>query len=592
MKQFFKFTLATILGSLIALVLAFVLIVGSISLIISSASEKKNTKVEDKSVLLLKLNEAINDRNHPNPFDSFDWSSMSPKEDIGLNSILQSIAKAENDSHIKGISLDLSVIPSGFATIEEIRNALAHFKKSGKFIYAYSEGYGQSAYYLASVADKIFLYPEGSVDFKGLKAEMMFYKGTLEKLEIEPEIIRHGKFKSAIEPFILEKMSTANREQIRAYVGALWAQYLSNVSASRGISTEELQRLADNLSGAEAQTAQNRKLVDQLMYRDEYLDLLKKSLQLKTDEKINFVSLSAYADAEDEGDKKAELAKDKIAIVYAEGEIIDGKSKGGSIGSITISEAIRKARLDNKVKAIVLRVNSPGGSALASDVMWREVILAKKVKPVVVSMGNVAASGGYYIACAAHKIFAQPNTITGSIGVFGLMFNAQKMLNNKLGITIDTLKTASHADLGSVFRPLTAAERDFLQMEVERTYNTFITHVSEGRKISKAQVDSLGQGRVWSGTDAKRLGLIDEFGGLNDAIASAATLAKISKYRLLELPRQKEPFEQILSSFKDDAKAYLLKDEFESEIKTYTKLKSVLQHKGIQTYMPFEIEVH
>ena len=418
----------------------------------------------------------------------------------------------------------------------------------------------------------------------------MFYKGALEKLEIEPQIIRHGKFKSAVEPYMLDKMSNANREQTHTFINSIWQQIISGIAKERKISTASIQEIADNMLVQSPEDALKYKLVDKLLYRDEVTAELKGRLGVAEKDKLALVDFSSYFNTPTI--RKYDLATPKIAVIYATGAIESGEGDDKTIGSERISKAIAEARKDEKVKAIVLRVNSPGGSALASDVIWREVVLAKKVKPVVVSMGDVAASGGYYIACAASKIYASPNTITGSIGVFGVMFNGQKFLNNKLGITIDTVNTAKHSDLGSIYRPLTADERAVIQQEVEHVYDVFTKKVAEGRKKTQAEIDSIGQGRVWSGADAIKIGLIDAFGGLNEAITDAAKMAKLDKYRIYSLPKQKSTLESLLKKTTESEEARLMERELGLAYKYYKNLQDVLKSQGIQARLPYSIDIH
>ena len=589
MRQFFKFLFASVLGFMIAAVICVLLFVGVIAAIVSSAGEDKEIKIETNSILHLKFNEPIVDRGIDNPLSNFDLGSFSTQGKMGLNDFLEQIEKAKTDESIKGVFLDLSVIPSGLAAIEEIRNKLLEFKTTKKFIICYSEYLSQTSYYLATVSDQIYLNPQGSLDFKGLGGELMFFKGALEKLGVEPQIIRHGKFKSAVEPFMLEKMSDENRQQTQTYLFALWNKMLDGISVSRKIPVDSLTGIADRLSIETAQDALKYKMVDKLAYRDEVLEVLKNKIAEKSVDDINFVSFDKYAKSES---KFKGFTKDKIAVIYAVGAIEGGEGDDETIGSDRISKAIRAARLDDKIKAIVLRVNSPGGSALASEVIWREVLLAKKAKPFIVSMGNVAASGGYYIACAADTIVASPNTITGSIGVFGVLFNGQKLLNNTLGITIDTVKTNSHSDIGSAYRPLTATERDYIQHSVENVYDVFLKRVADGRKMTKAQVDSIGQGRVWSGIDAKKNGLVDVLGGLETAISIAAKKANLKDYKLVSLPAQKDPFKEAIAQLTGDAESVFVKKELGENYKYFKSLKNITSHSGIQARMPFELDVH
>lgn len=588
MKQFFKFMFAGMLGTFLSLILIIVFFV----IMIFSSGDKKTIKISNNSILHLTLNKPIKDRTSNNPFENFDFSSMESKNGLGLDKIIASIEKAKTDDRIKGIYLDVTSIPAGMATLEEIRAALVDFKKSKKWIISYSELYTQSSYYIASVADQICVNPAGIVEHRGLSSELMFFKNALEKLEVEMQIIRHGKFKSAVEPYMLEKMSDANREQYQLILNTAWGSMTKDVAKSRGISVAKLNELADNMTIQDAKIAKAEGFVDELYFKDQVLDLLRKKLKIEADEEISSIALNKYANTLKSKKKSKVDADNQIAIIYAAGGIQSGKSKDGSMGSETISKAIREARLDDNIKAIVLRVNSPGGSALASDVMWREVVLAKKAKPVIVSMGDVAASGGYYIACAADKIVADEKTITGSIGVFGVVPNAQGLMNNKLGITFDRVKTNKHADLMSVFKPLSAQERDIIQIGVEKIYDDFITKVAEGRGMTKEQVDSIGQGRVWMGLDALEIGLVDEIGGLDKAIAIAKKSAKLDNYELVAYPKQKDPFEELIEELEMNIETRVMNSVLGNEQKYYKKLQSVTTQSGIMARMPFDIELH
>jgi len=589
MKQFFKYVLATIVGIVISSIVIFLMFLGIVGAIVSSA-DKKEVKIEPNSILYVDLKQEIVDRGSEDPFKGFDFASFQPNSPIGLNQILKAIANAKEDSNIKGILLELDAVNAGAATTEEIRNALIDFKSSGKFIYAYSDTYSQKAYYLASVADSVFLNPEGMIEWLGLRSEIMFFKKTLEKLGVEPQILRHGKFKSAVEPFMLDKMSPENREQTLTYVSSIWNQWVKGISETRGISADKLNSMANNMEIFNAKKALENKLVDGLIYKDELIATLKTKLGIEEKKDISSIELKKYFKAPEVAKRK--FSKDKIAVIYASGEIGMGEAGDDNIGSEGLSRTIRKARRDSSIKAIVFRINSPGGSALASEVIWREVDLAAKVKPVIVSMGDVAASGGYYIAAPATTIMANPTTITGSIGVFGLFFNLQKALDNKLGITVDVVKTNDHADFFSVYRPMTAEEKAVGQMFIEQTYQTFIGHVSAGRGIPVEQVDAIGQGRVWSGVNAKDIKLVDEFGGLTDAIKLAAEKAGLENYRLVELPKQKKLFEQLMEDMSAEAKAWMLKDELGLSFKVYNRIKSMLNNQGVQARMPYDIEVY
>ena len=589
MKQFFKFMFASALGLVLGIFLLFAILGG----IGASMGDKQSVTVKDKSVLHIKLNYEIKERGVNCPFGNFDPATFKSKPSVGLNDILASLKNAAKDDKIKGIYFDMQSVPAGMATVEEIRNALIEFKESGKWIVSYSEIYSQKAYYLASVSDELWLNPQGMVEWKGLGSQMMFLKGMFEKLEVEPQIIRYGKFKSAVEPLILDKMSEANRMQTMTYMSDLWNKMLRGISEVRGKTVGELDGFAQNATIQNGKDALENGLVDELLYKDEVTARLKAKLEIeKEDEKINFIGLAKYKDApKAKGDDEEVTKKEKIAVVYAVGSIEGGQGDDETIGSEKISAEIRKARLDDKIKAIVLRVNSPGGSALASDVIWREVVLAREAKPVVVSMGDVAASGGYYIACAADTILAQPNTITGSIGVFGVLWNAQKMINNKLGIMIDTVKTNRFADLGTPLRALTPLERDIIQNGVNEIYEDFITKVGQGRGMTTAQVDSIGQGRVWSGEDALEIGLVDLLGGIDDAVEIAANMAKVENYRVVEYPAQKDPIEQMIQEISGQGEEVFLKHRLGAYYKYVKDVEELMQMQGVQARMPYQLYI-
>jgi len=576
------------LGFFLTIILVFFIGMAIVSAIIFSAKSDKQVTIQDHSILRLGFESEIPERTSPNPFADLGIFGSDNKHEIGLNDILKDIRKAKSDSKINGILIDLTQVTAGMATLQEIREALLDFKSSHKIIYAYGEYFSQGAYYLASTADSIFMHPEGSLDFKGLHANLAFFKGALEKLEIEPEIIRHGKYKSAVEPFILDKMSPENREQFHSFVNDIWNQWLTVIAISRGIEVTELQKIADNLSAQVPEDAQRLHLIDRVAYYDEVLSAVRKVTGQKDREKVRLVELHKYDHTVDE---TRDFNSPKIALIYAVGEITGGEGTNETVGSDKLSAAIRKARLDTMVKAIVLRVNSPGGSALASDVIWREVTLAHAVKPVVVSMGDLAASGGYYISCAADTIIAQPNTLTGSIGVFGLLFNAQKLFNHKLGITFDTVRTGALADIGNMTRPLTVSERAIFMRQVERVYSTFLSHVADGRKMSTASVDSIGQGRVWSGTQAQKIGLVDRLGNLNTAIVTAARMAHITSYRIQSLPEQKDFISKILDDLNTEASVFFTKREMGESYQYYSDLKSMIQHQGIQMRIPYSVNI-
>ena len=558
----------------------------------SSASKenKQVTKIENNTILHIKLNTPIQDRTSDNPLENFDFNTFENSNNLGLDKILESIEKAKKDDRIEGIYLDLTFLSTGMASIEEIRNALIDFKKSKKWIISYSEVYTQGTYYLASVADKVYVNPAGIVELKGLATQLMFFKNMLEKLDVDVQIIRHGKFKSAVEPFMLEKMSDSNREQMERILNTAWGSMINGIASSRDIKTATINELADGLKIQDAKDALKYNFVDGLMYKDELLAELRNKLDLEENGDILTVTLGKYAKAK-VGKTKTKSAN-KIAVIYAAGSIVSGTGNKDQMGSETISKAIREARLDDDVKAIVLRVNSGGGSALASDVMWRETILAKKAKPFIVSMGDVAASGGYYIACAADKIVASEKTITGSIGVFGVIPNMQGFFNNKLGITFDGAKTNEHADMMGVFKPLTGEEKDIIQIGVEKIYDDFITKVADGRGMKKEEIDAIGQGRVWVGNDALKIGLVDEIGGLNKAINIAQDMAELEDYELENYPIRKDPVEQFIEELTGNLETRFMKTKLGDNYKYYQKMESVTKNTGVMARMPFDIEVH
>ncbi|MBT3621617.1 MAG: signal peptide peptidase SppA [Flavobacteriales bacterium] len=581
MKSFFKNVLSTIVGMVLAVFVIMLLFIGIVSVSISSLNNEPEVTVKENSILKINLSDvSVVERISENPFEGLNFSGDIPKT-IALKQVLDNIEKAKADEQIKAIYINTSFVNAGLSQIEEIRNKLLEFKQTGKPIIAYAEVYSQTAYYLSSVANKIYLNPEGIVELKGLSAGIMFYKEFLKKLDIDVQVIRHGKFKSAIEPYILDKMSAANREQMQLLLNSFADNIMDSIANQRGLTLAHVESHINNLSLEDAKKCLELTYVDALLYQDQIEDSL---IKIAGSEKLNLISLGKYTHTKSE---KKEISRDKIAIIYATGAINSGEGNEKSIGSTTTSAAIKQAREDKRVKAIVLRVNSPGGSALASDVIWRETILAKAEKPLVVSMGDYAASGGYYIACAADSIVANPTTLTGSIGVFGLIPNLSKFYKNKLGISIDTVNTGKYADMG-VNRPLSNFEKNKIQNSIKNIYTTFITHVGEGRGMSTTAVDEIGQGRVWTGYDAKEIGLIDTYGGVEKAIDIAAYLAKIEDYRVISLPKKKDPFTELAlklgnsSSFSDILFTKLgLKTELTQPI------ESLLKGDKIQARIPF-----
>ena len=590
MKEFFKYVFATIVGVFAVSIIGMILLFMIIGAIISSAD--KQVVVENNSMLVLDLSRQIVDRAPNDPFEDMDLSFLSQVKSLGLDDIFTSLENAKTDDRIKGIYLKLSMFNGGMASAEEIRNALIAFKNEcDKPIYAHAEQYmiDQKAYYLATVADKIVIHPEVSVDFRGLGGEMMFYKNALEKVGVEMQIVRHGKFKAAVEPFMLEKMSAENREQQLTYMGSLWNHMLKGISEKRNISVEKLNVLADEVQTFnKGKKAVESGLVDEVKYKDEVLDDLREITGIDGAKGVPVISASKYADVPAK-DKK--FSRNKIAVIYASGSI--GMSFGGEfIDGDKLSREIRKVRQDSSYKAIVLRVDSPGGTIFDSETIWREVKLAADEKTMVVSFGNVAASGGYYISCSADKILASPNTITGSIGIFGTIPNFGELLNDKLGITTDVVKTNKNSDLLTLTRPMTDYEQKMMQATIEDGYDTFISHVAEGRRMTKAQVDSIGQGRVWSGENAKEIGLIDDFGGLKDAIALAAEIEGLDEYRTVSLPALPDPFQELFKVGTDNMRARFLKNELGEKYRYYEYFKKMSGMNGVYARMPYDIFVN
>lgn len=590
MKNFLIYTLATITGIILASIIFFFVMLGSLSVMISAGN--KTVALADNSVLVLRGGVQIPDRTDPNPIAGFDFINLTATQAPGLNDILRDIKKAEYDPKIKGILIENGLQTSGWATTEEIRDALLKFRKDcGKFVISYSDYVlEQQGYYLSTAADKIFINPSAMVDFKGLSGEVMFYKKALEKIGVEVQVTRHGKFKGAVEPYILDKLSDDNREQIKQYVGSIWNHAVKMISETRGISEEKLNSLADNLAGNLASSSLQNGLVDGLLFRDELNDTLKALSGMKKDDKIHFISMSKYTKVPDL--KKVTYSKNRIAVIFASGTIVMGKGNYDNIGGNRYADVIRDVRLDTSVKAIVMRVNSPGGNAIASDIMWRELKLAAATKPVVISMGNVAASGGYYISAPGTKIYSSPTTISGSIGVFGLIPNAGKLLEQKLGISTENVKTNANSDFPSIYRPMNIFEKETMQASIEKIYSDFVSKVAEGRKMTSASVDSIGQGRVWAGSSAMKIGLIDEMGGLNDAIKGAASLAGIESYSIRELPEIEDPYTRILNQLAGEVRTSLLKKELGETFRFYNEIMEIKDLSGIQARLPYFIEIH
>jgi len=588
MREFFKYVFATVVGIVISTVVIIFLFFIIIAGIVASIDDDKTVDVASNSVLYLNLDQSIKERTPNKTFDNLPLVGSGGSKSIGFNDIIRALKRAKTDDNIECIYLNVSSPGAGKATLKEIRDALIDFKTSKKKIIAYSEVYTQDAYYLASVADKVYLNPQGALEFKGFSSQLTFFKGAMEKIGVEAQIIRVGNYKSAVEPFINDKMSEYNRKQVSAYLGGLYNTFLEGIAKSRNIPKDSLYVYADTYRIQQPADAVKYKMVDGLKYKDEVIDELKSLSETGKKETLSTITINDYAN-----NQKAENSdsKNKIAVIYANGDITGGEGNDESIGSERISRAIRKARMDENIKAIVLRVNSGGGSALASDVIWREIVLSKKVKPVIASFGDVAASGGYYIGCAADSIFVQPNTITGSIGVFGIIPNFQNLLTNKLGITFDGVKTGQYADIMSVNRPLTAGERLIIQTDVNHVYDSFITRVADGRNKSKSYIDSIGGGHVWIGTDAVKIGLADRIGSFNDAIAAAGKKAKLKEYRIVEYPAKIDPIKSLLDDATDNVRIYYAKKEFGENFNLYQQLKKAMVNAGVQARMPFEVNI-
>lgn len=586
MKHFLSSLLATIVGILIVTLVMILIFAG----IVVASTSKEVPSVKENSLLVAKFSTPVSDRSDENPFSQFISLTPGLGEIMGLDQILKSIRQAGKDDNIKGIFLNLGIVPVEIATIDEIRDALLEFKKSGKFIYAYGNMYTQGSYYLATAADSIFMTYEGIFLFNGLSAEATFYKKAMEKLGIEMQVIRHGSFKSANEPFTRENLSEENRIQIEAYMGSIWEKMVTEISKSRNISPEKLNQYADELVSLDNNLLVETGLIDGLIYYDEMLNLMKEKMHVEEAKDLESITIKRYQDVPLK--EKQAFSRDKIAVIYAMGTVVDGDVGEGYIGSERIARAIRKARRDKSVKAIVFRVNSGGGSMTASDVIYRETRLAAEEKPFVASMGNVAASGGYYIVAPADTILASPITITGSIGVFANIPNFQGLMNDKLGITTDVVKTNRHSDMLSITSPLDEEEKAILQKYVDEAYEKFLQVVAEGRNKSRDEIDAIAGGRVWSGEDALEIGLIDMFGGLEKSIEVAAEMAGLETYRIQSLPVLEDPFTMIMKSLTGDTKMRMIRNELGDGYRYYQQLKEVSMMQGVQAIMPFSLEIH
>ncbi len=586
MKRFLTYLLATVVGIILSSIVLFFISMGIISAIVSR--QDKTVEIKPNTVLCLKLDQPIVDRKPSTPFN---LGSITGNQKIGLNELLTNIDKAKNDDNISGIYLDLSYIPAGFSTIEEIRNALLDFRSSGKFVVVNGKILTQGAYYLATAADAIYLNPAGFMEWVGLRTQSPFFKNTLKKLDIEATVVRYGKFKSAAESFTEDGYSPENREQLKQLISTIWENICSNISIQRDISPEKLDEIAEKLLVQNPLSAYKLGMVDSLLYEDEVLAILKNKTGVDQSKNLNTVKLAEYKRVPVHRTYKG-LAKDKIAVIYASGEIVDFNGDDQSIEADKFVETIRKARKDSSIKAIVLRVNSPGGSAFASEVIWHELELARADKPLIVSMGDVAASGGYYISCIADTILAQPSTITGSIGVIGMYLNMEGLFD-KAGINFDTEKTNTYSDFLSGLRPVSQYELNYWQNMVDSIYFTFVRRVDKGRELNFEQIDAIGQGRVWSGVDAMEIGLVDKMGGLNDAIEIAKNMAGLDeKYRIVELPKLEDPIEKLLKELAQGVKLRALGNELGIDENYIHTLRRLVQNQGILTRMPFDISIY
>ena len=587
--RFLGNVIATIVGLFVFIMIFFfgIIIIGAMF-----GCDEDHVKVKENSVIELDLSKVTLDYSGKTNYKDFNYFEAHHN---GVTDILNAIEVAKTDKNIKGISILNNQSRLGMAQSKSVRDKLEEFKKSGKFVYSYSDYYTQSDYYLNSVADKIYLNPMGEVDFKGLSSEILYMKDLQEKSGVKFEVIRHGKYKSAVEPFLAQEMSPENREQMTVLLNSVWSTIVSDIAKSRKISVAQLDAIANTLGARTPELALANKIVDKIAYEDEYHDAIRAKLKVDKKDKYNIVSVKDYA-------KKAVSTindyskKDIIAVVYAQGEISGGEGDVNVIGEGSIKRSLEEARKDDDVKAIVLRVNSPGGSALTSELIWREIEITKKTKPVVVSMGNYAASGGYYIAANADRIFAEPNTITGSIGVFGMLPNASQLAKN-IGINAEQVKTHANAGGYSVFEPIDENFKGIVLEGIEKTYNIFLKRVADGRKMTTEQVNEIAQGRVWTGTDAHRLGLVDEIGGLEDAIKYAAKLGKTSAYRTEDFPEYEKSFEDMLANFTGMAmfktKEQLLKEQLGEEgYQMLEQIKRVKSRKGIQAIMPYELIIN
>lgn len=578
--NFLRNLLASLLALVIFTLIGFLIFAG----VIAGLRKQEQVVVTDRSVLHLKLEEPISEVEFNNPFAELDFIPAAPTT-TGLVQLKEAIVHAKTDDGIKGIFLEAPEVKAGMALLEEVRDVLLDFKTSGKFVIAFGEYFSEGGYYLASAADKIYMHPQGDVELNGLSTSITFFKGLFDKLEIEPQIFRVGDFKSAVEPFTRKDMSEENRFQLNALLHSIYSNIISGISEERNISEVKLIHISDNMLVRRPEEAIKHRLLDSLLYRDQVVDILKEKTGTQEDEDIELITYERY--------KKSfntyKVSDNEVAVIVASGNIISGKGDANTIGSEKFSEEIRKARKDDGIKAIVIRINSPGGSFVASDVMWREITLAAKVKPVIASMSDVAASGGYYMAMACDTIVAQPTTITGSIGIFGIIFNLQGFLNNKIGVTTDEVKTGELSSIYTVTRPLTPQEKRIVQRDVEAGYKAFITKAAAGREMDVEKLKKVASGRVWTGAQAKANGLVDVLGDFEQAIKIAAEAAGVSDdYKVRYYPKQQNVFEQLVKKFEGKNEAIWMQKEL-GELYPYLKsLHTVKEMAGLQARMPYD----
>jgi protease-4 len=585
-KTFLAALLAVVVGFGVVIMFWTMIIVGMVSAFGSSPA----AVVSSGSVLRLNLG-TVSDSPSSSPFDGFDFQRMSVVPKVTLLGAVRAIQAAADDDRIEGIYINFDEQADvSFSALEELRAALEGFKESGKFVVAYQEYFGQAGYWFSSVADEVYVNPAGGLQWTGLAVNVMFYKGLLDKLGIEPVVVRHGSFKSAVEPFILDKMSPENRLQYEKMAGTVWRVMVEQAAASRGVAEAELQAMADNLTIDSPAAALEKGLVDSVWYEDQVMDRISSLAGMSGDEDPKIVSFGDYASQVTATNL---TSKNKIAVIYAEGSIVSGKGSNGEVGSEAMVEKIRKARKDEGTVGVVLRINSPGGSALASDVIWRELELLKAEKPLIVSMGELAASGGYWIAAPADAIYANRSTLTGSIGVFGIYANVGGALKDKLGVTTDVVTTGRWADMGSPFRAPSAAELAYIQKSIEDVYSTFLDHVSAGRNMTPEAVDAIGQGRVWAGADALEIGLIDGFGGIVDAISLAADRVGVAgDFRIWEVTDPLSPFDVLLGGLSTSVRRWVMQDDLGESFAHYEYLRGMLDRGGVQARLPFVLEIN